>query len=112
MTKREMYENIKSLLADNEEVVAFCDHEIELADKRKERKANTPSKKSVENEGIKENILAILEGIDTPVTATEINDELACGYAVQKVSALLSQLVKAELVVKTYSGTTALFARA
>ena len=112
MTKVEMYENIKTLLADNEDVVAFCDHEIELANKRKERKSSKPSKTQIENESIKESICEILNGVDTPVTATEIKDELDGEYKVQKVSALLSQLIKEKKVVKTYSGKVALFTRA
>ena len=112
MTKREMYENIKTLLADNEEVVAFCDHEIELADKRKERKSSKPSAKQIENENLKVEICGILDNVETPVTATEIKDELNPELKVQRVSALLSQLIKEEEVVKTYSGKVALFARA
>ena len=112
MTKKEMFVEIANACADNEEIVAFCEHEIELIENRKARKSSKPSKTQVENEGIKSEILSILEGVDTPVTATEIKDELNAGYAVQKVSALLSQLVKAEKVVKTYSGKVAMFARA
>ena len=111
MTKREMYENIKVMLADNEEVVAFCDNEIALIEKRKARKSSKPTAKQVENEALKEKIAEILDSLDTPVTATEIKDELDSSLAVQRVSALLSQMVKAETVVKTYSGKTALFAR-
>ena len=48
-TKREYYELIKSKLADNTEIVAFCDHEIELLDNRKKttdgEKKLTPKQK-------------------------------------------------------------------
>lgn len=109
MTKREMYEVIANAMNENTEVVEFCRHEIELLDKKKERKSSKPTAKQVENENIKQNILDILTHTEAPVTATEITDELNGGYAVQKISALLTQLVKAEKVVKVYSKKVALF---
>ena len=101
-TKREMYEVIATAMADNEEVVAFCNHEVELLDKKKGYKSSKPSKKTVENDGIKETILGILGESETPLTIGEINTVLDKGYSPQKVSALLGQLIKAEKVVKTY----------
>ena len=112
MTKKEMYGFIANAMSENEEVVAFCDHEIELLEKASARKSSKPTPKQVENEEIKGKIAEILAGIDTPVTATEIKDEVDSTLAVQRVSALLSQMVKGGEVVKTYSGKTALFARA
>ena len=38
MTKREMFAEIRNIVADNAEMVAFIDHEIELL----ERKSNSP----------------------------------------------------------------------
>lgn len=101
-TKREMYEVIATAMADNEEVVAFCNHEVELLDKKKSYKSGKPSKKSVENEAVKEAILDTLGQSETPLTIAEINAVLDKGYTSQKVSALLTQLIKAEKVVKTY----------
>ena len=101
-TKREMYEVIATAMADNEEVVAFCNHEVELLDKKKSYKSGKPSKKSVENEAVKEAILDTLTQSETPLTIAEINAVLDKGYTSQKVSALLTQLIKAEKVVKTY----------
>ena len=65
-TKREYYELIKSKLADNTEIVAFCDHEIELLDNRKKtadgEKKLTPKQK--ENLVLVEKILDNME-VDT-----------------------------------------------
>ena len=108
MTKKEMYEVIKAELADNEDVVAFCDHEIELLS-RKRSKSSKPSPKQVENEGIKDTILEILTESETPMTIGELNAVLDKGYSPQKVSALLGQLIKAEKVVKTYEKKVAYF---
>ena len=101
-TKREMYDVIAKAMADNEEVVAFCNHEVELLDKKASYKSGKPSKKSIENEGVKEAILKALGESETPLTIAEINAVLDMGYTSQKVSALLTQLIKAEKVVKTY----------
>jgi len=112
MTKREMYENIKVMLADNEEVVEFCDHEIELLERASARKSAKASPKQIENENFKVRIAEILDSVDVPVTATEIKDELDENLKVQRVSALLSQMIKDEKVVKTYNGKVALFTKA
>lgn len=108
MTKKEMYGVIAEAMKDNEEVVEFCNHEIELLS-RKRSKSSKPSPKQVENEGIKEAILAVLSESETPMTIGEINSVLGKGYSPQKVSALLSQLIKGEKVVKTYEKKVAYF---
>lgn len=109
MTKREMYEVIANAMSDNAEVVEFCNHEVELLDKKKARKSDKPTAKQIENEEIKSQIVEILTHTEAPVTATEIKDELNGGYTIQRVSSLLSQLVKTEKVIKTYSKKVALF---
>lgn len=112
MTKKEMFGFIAETLCENEEVVNFCNHEIELLDKAKARKSSKASPKQIENEGLKVRIGEILDSVDVPVTATEIKDELDENLKVQRVSALLSQMIKEEKVVKTYNGKVALFTRA
>ena len=108
-TKREMFELIASALADNTEVVEFCNHEVELLNKKASYKSSKPSKKSVENEAIKAEILEVLDGSEAPMTISEINAVLDKGFTSQKVSALLTQLIKAEKVVKTYEKKVAYF---
>lgn len=109
MTKREMFALIATAMADNEEVVEFCNHEVELLDKKKSYKSGKPSKKSIENEGIKAEILEVLGQSEAPMTISEINERLDRGFTSQKVSALLTQLIKAESVVKTYEKKVAYF---
>ena len=46
VTKRMRFEQIKSLVGDNEELVAFIDHEIELLDKKNSR-TGKPTKTQV-----------------------------------------------------------------
>lgn len=109
MTKREMFALIASALADNEEVVKFCKHEVELLDRKKGYKSSKPSKKSIENEAIKAEILGVLEDSEAPLTISEINSALGKDFTSQKTSALLTQLIKADKVVKTYEKKVAYF---
>ena len=109
MTKKEMYEVIKAELADKEDVVAFCDHEIELLS-RKRSKSSKPTAKQVENEGIKEEILGVLGESETPLTIPEVISALGReGMTSQRISALMTQLIKGEKVVKTYEKKVAYF---
>ena len=97
MTKREMFEALKAKYDFDEVEVAFIDHEIDLL-ARKNSGEKKPTPTQVANEGIKDEILAIL---DKPMTVTEIAKALAEDYANQKVSALVRQLVSDNKVVRT-----------
>lgn len=107
-TKKEMYELIKSELSDKEDVVAFCDHEIELLS-RKRSKSSKPTAKQIENAGIKERILAVLGESETPLTIPEVIAALGEDYTSQRISALMTQLIKGEKVIKTYEKKVAYF---
>ena len=101
VTKRMRFEQIKSLISDNEELVAFIDHEIELLDKKNSR-SGKPTKTQVENETIKNTIFNTLQIAGKPMTVTQLlaAEELK-GLSNQKVSALLTQLRDVNKVVRT-----------
>ena len=101
VTKRMRFEQIKSLVSDNEELVAFIDHEIELLDKKNSR-SGKPTKTQVENETIKNTIFNTLQTTGKPMTVTQLlaSEELN-GLSNQKVSALLTQLRDVNKVVRT-----------
>lgn len=99
MTKKEMFNHIATVCATDEAIVDFCKHEIELLGRKKG--SSKPTKTQVENEGIKEEILAVLAECDEAVTVKELLPMLNGDYTSQKISALLRQLVTAEKVVKT-----------
>ena len=101
VTKRMRFEQIKSLVSDNEELVAFIDHEIELLDKKNSR-SGKPTKTQVENEAIKNTIFNTLQATNKPMTVTQLlaTEELN-GLSNQKVSALLTQLRESNKVVRT-----------
>ena len=63
MTKKEMFAEIRKVVADNAEMVAFIDHEIELLN-RKSGSPRKPTKTQVENDGFKADILAALAEVD------------------------------------------------
>ena len=110
MTKREMFEMIATVNADNAEIVEFCNHEIELLVNRKSgNRGMTATQKA--NVEIKTIIVDVLRNADTPLTVTEIlADERLAMYSNQKISALLRQLVDTKEVNKIIEGKKARFA--
>lgn len=68
-TKKEMFNFIKSKMTDDAEVVAFCDHELELLE-RKNSAERKPTVNQLDNKKIKK---IVLEGIGAnSYTITEI----------------------------------------
>lgn len=109
LTKKDYFNELKELVIDRQDLVDFIDHEIELLSKKSSRTA--PTKTQVENEFVKEKIVATLVGLDKFVTITEIqeaNAELA-NYSNQKISALLKQLVETNQVLRQVDKKKAYF---
>jgi hypothetical protein len=105
ITKKEMYTLIANLNASNKDIVDFCNHEIELLEKKKSNgnaKANEKMEKSVEL------VYNALVSASVPVSASELIakgglEELENEFGVvstQKVSALLKKLVDSGRVEK------------
>lgn len=105
MTKREMFAAIRKRVLDNAEMVEFIDHEIELLSHK--RSSAKPTKTQRENETIKEQIMSILS--EDGMTATEIMNALEGEFKVQKISALLRQLVLEGKAVKDIVGKVSYF---
>lgn len=109
LTKKDYFNELKGLVSDRQDLVDFIDHEIELLSKKSSRTA--PTKTQVENEFVKEKIVATLVGLDKFVTITELqeaNVELA-NYSNQKISALLKQLVETNQVLRQVDKKKAYF---
>ena len=109
LTKKDYFNELKVLVADRQDLVDFIDHEIELLSKKSSRTA--PTKTQVENEKIKSVIVDTFKALDRPVVITEIqgaNEELAT-YSNQKISALLTQLVNANIVTREVDKKKAYF---
>ena len=91
MTKREFFVAVMEKVEDAE-LKLFAEQEIAKMDERNAKRKNSPSKKSIENEPIKEKIVEYLDGHDELATASEIANEVE--ISVQKASALCRQLVE------------------
>lgn len=122
MTKRDFFTAIKALVTNEDvqqvchkEVVFganeaifmttiadFCDHEIELFDKK--HSSRKPTKTQVENEGHKATIMEVLINASAPMTIKEIQSDAPslAEFSTSKMSALLTQLVKEDKIEKTY----------
>ena len=114
LTKKENFMRVIEVLESKglTDLVEVMKHEIELIEKKSANKTQTKTQK--ENEVVKELILQALAKMDRPVTITELlaeNPEVAkaTGNSNQKTSALITQLKKAELVIRTQDGKKALF---
>lgn len=96
VTKKDMFNAIKALPNVTEEIISFCDHEIELLDKKASRpRGETKAQK--ENKEIKERILAVLT--EEPVIFADVMS--ASGLSQSKCSSLLRQLCEDNLANKT-----------
>jgi len=103
MTKREYFAQIRELVADNEELVAFIDHEVELLN-RKSATPRKPTKAQQENAVFKANILEALEKVGKPVSIKELVAECPslAGLTNQRITHLLTALIADDKVAKEY----------
>jgi len=103
MTKKEMYAEIRNAVINNEEMVAFIDHEIELLN-RKGGSSKKPTKTQVENDAYKATIVEYLTTVDAPKTIKDMQVEIAdiSGLTNQRITHMLTDLVKAGTLVKEY----------
>ena len=124
-TKRDVYEAIIMLATQEgvnfdgipfypEAIVDFCNHEIELLDKKHSGGSRKPTKTQVENEGHKAKIIEVLTALDHPATIKEIQAEAPelSEFSTSKMSALLTALIKAGIVERTLIKRVAHFSMA
>ena len=103
-TKREYFAQVIKVLkaqAGTEELVAFCEHEVELLAKKAENKKSKGA--SAENVALAETVYGVLVETGKGMTVSEVqksSDELA-GLSTPKVTALLKILMDAGRVVRT-----------
>lgn len=98
-TKKDLFLEVREVVAGNEELVAFIDHELELLNK----KASTKSTKvNDEQVALMEKIVNALNEIGRSVTISELQKENAemAEYSNQKLSAMLKKLVDNKQVTK------------
>lgn len=116
ITKKENFEKIMGVVAEYPELVEFCQHEIELLNK-KNSKGN--SKVAKENKVIAEMLKEQLEIIGRPVTITELmqNSQVVKDYVCengrplsnQKITSIFNKLIDSNEVVRTRDKRNSLF---
>ncbi len=109
MTKKEYFAKIKELLANESDIVEFCDHELELLAKKNASRGETATQK--ENAIISEQVLEILASVGVAKTITDLINDTEIGKITfgkdqkamsnQKLSRLLNDLAKDNKVVRT-----------
>ena len=101
MTKKEMFNEIRKVVVDNAEMVAFIDHELELLDRKKSSTSLSQTQK--DNLELVETIYNELVRIGKAITITDLQNEseILKDYSNQKLSALLKKLVDSNRVAKT-----------
>ncbi len=78
----------------------------------KKKSSSKPTKTQIANEGIKQEIIDILSRADEGMTVGEILKLLEGEYTTAKITALLTQLRKAEIVVREVDKKVARYALA
>ena len=98
-TKREFFGEIREIVKENTELVAFIDHELELLDKKTSAKSTKVNTEQVE---LMNKIINALNEIGRSVTISELQKENAemAEYSNQKLSAMLKKLVDNKQVTK------------
>ncbi len=114
MTKAQKFAMLKAIpaVAENETLVEFIDHELELLAKKNSGEKK-PTAVQVVNDGIKDAILAGM-ALNTVYTITDIQKKIpeCAELSNQRVTALVGQLVKAEKVIRTVEKGKAYFSLA
>lgn len=98
-TKKDLFLEVREVVAGNEELVAFIDHELELLNKKASVKS---TKVNDEQVALMEKIVNALNEIGRSVTISELQKENAemAEYSNQKLSAMLKKLVDNKQVTK------------
>lgn len=95
MTKAQMFEVIKAETT-NEEIKAFCDHELALLASKAEKAKGKTSKHKSENDIYRKAILATLAESGSALTVAQITEKCSAlaGMSNQKVTGLLTTLAQ------------------
>lgn len=111
LTKRDYFSQLREIVKDNESLVAFIDHELELLAKKNSSRSDAPSKTQIENKELSNQILEVMAGLGTAKTITDLINDTKIGKMTfgkdnkemtnQKLSRLVNDMAKANLVTRT-----------
>ena len=112
ITKKEMYTNIMNLLKDNDAIVAFCEHEIELLDKKAVKAKETAAKKRAAGDELTEAVASVLtDEFQTiaDVTAQIEGEDVTSAKVQYRLNALVKagEAEKGEVVIEGGEGKKA-----
>ena len=113
MTKRENYASIREIVEKlgRTDLVEFVDHEVELLNK-KNNAPKKPTEKQVENEKLKDVILAEMGNKPMTVTEMQTNISALADLSNQRVTAIVRQLVEDNSLIRTVVKRKAYFTKA
>lgn len=111
LTKKDYFMKLRGIVADNEELVAFIDHELELLSRKNSGGSQTKTQK--ENGVVAEMLINELEKLNRPVTITDLmassstireytytDGKETKNLTNQKISAIFKQLVDSNRLVR------------
>lgn len=111
LTKKDYFSQLREIVKDNESLVAFIDHELELLAKKNSSRSDAPSKTQIENKELSNQILEVMAGLGTAKTITDLINDTKIGKLTfgkdnkemtnQKLSRLVNDMAKANLVTRT-----------
>lgn len=104
LTKKEKFNMVLEMVKDNEMLVEFIKHELELLDKKANGSDKVKAKKNAENEKLKADLLVALKEYGEPVTVKDFHDKSPATVAtlsVSKLTSLLTALKTDGKVVRT-----------
>ena len=116
ITKKDNYNTLLAIpaVAENETLVAFINHELELLAKKAENRSTKPTVRQAENAEIKTEILSVMES-GKQYRCAEIKsriEALAAGEGTQRTARLCNDLVADGKLVKTIDKKVVYFALA
>ena len=110
ITKKDNFATLLTIkaVAENQVLVDFIKHEIELLDKKG---SSTKKKENAEMQGLISEIVAVLESQNKACTISEIQkvSDVLKEASNQRISALLKKLVDADRVIRTKQGKLTFF---
>ena len=111
VTKREKFGMLLNIeeVANNEMLREFCEHEIELLDRKATSASGKTTKKNVENEAIKEKLMNYLSDGKEVRIKDVLDVEDFDDYTSSKITSLMTQLVKENKVTRRVDKKVALF---
>ena len=98
MTRKDYFNLIKDVMADNADVVAFCEKEIAAIENKAVKAKERAAKKAAEGDALKEAVYAALT--NEPMTAAEIVEKVGGEATVGKVQYRANALIKDGKAVK------------